>query len=1400
MSMHRLSKPSHTTTRLRGGLGPLLSLLILVGQGVPAQAQLAATATEAEQNFDARLDHNRNHVALPRSAQQGAIQQLRDRAPGLAVSYDSTTGVTRTLRRRGGQLTAERPGVDAMRVARDFIANRYVDLGMSADDLADYEVTDKVHSSLTGVTHIYLRQNYLGLPVYNGQLQINVDARGRVLSVNNTCMPDIAAATASKVAAVSAAQAVAAVANHLRIPLAQPPQILSEPLSRTGTSRVRSSISLSDIEARLMWLPIQAGDARLVWNLQIAPTKSGQVFDLTVDATSGQIWTRFSWVAQDSYRVFPTPVESPSHSLAPPPADGRSVVTDPADLSASPFGWHDTDGLPGAEFTVQRGNNVHAYDDKNDVNAGICPSSPSPPASQPDCGVLLDCAFPVDFTLAPSQSTSAAVTNLFYWNNLIHDVQYRYGFDAAAGNFQANNYGAGGSALDYVLAEAQDGGGINNANMCTPPDGQRPRMQMFLWNLTTPSRDGDFDNGIIVHEYGHGISNRLVGGGSNVSCLNNSQQPGEGLSDWWALAYTAKAGDQAADGRGIGTYALGQPTSGRGFRVQRYSTDPSINTHTYESIRGARIPHGIGEVWAQGIWEVYWALVDTHGFSPNLHDPLDGFGNQRAMLYVNEGLKNTTCSPTFTDVRDGILLAAAGPPYNGEDTCLLWESFAFFGLGEDAVSGGPNSTTPTNGFGVPAMCPGPPTLSIVATVPTAQEAGPVSGVITITRTRDTSAAQDIFYTVSGDAVAGVDYAALSGSVNMTVGQTTATISVDPIDDILIEPNKQVVVTITPDPSYVIGGGSPGTATVTIVSEDAPPRVSIVATDPTATESGPSSGAFTITRALDIGRVVTVNYAVSGTATAGDDYVSLLGSVSMAVGQASAVVEVNPIDDSTPEPNETVVVTLLPDSAYTVVQPTTATLTIVSEPTVSVTASDATATEAGPTSGAFTVTRSFDTANPLTVNYVLGGTATPGADYAPLAGSVNMAASQTIAVIVIDPIDDAVLEFDDETVDLTLTPDPAYIVGVPAEATVAIVSDEARPIVTLSVGEATATESPLTSASFLVTRVDDITLPFTVDYFVTGQAIQGTDYQSIGTSAVIPAGQASGIIEIVPIDDSAVEVDESIQLILLSGPTYEAVSPVSIVRISSDDGIPLPVFEARWREDERRLDVAGVGAPAFTTVVVKNELGVRIGTAFSASDGSWFLRFDPLSINLIPPCVVAAGTGGVAGTEFPVRDTTTSCAPLPPPAPDTTAPAVSLTSPSDGSTISGTVPLSVDAADEAGGSGVAEVRVFLDGATGSPFATFIAPPYNLNWNTTILAEGSHTLQVEAEDGAGNVGLASEVTVTITTLAPSVPAASAGVRALIALGIVAGSFAAIRRRQFALRGRARSSSRPTARTMS
>jgi len=663
-----------------------------------SSAAASQGVTDDERHYDARIDYNAAFIASQRVLPAPASKAFAANLEEAQVEADAATGAVSALTSQSGYLTDKASGAP-MTLAMNFVRTNLAALGLEAADLQGYAVTDVVYSKVTGATHVYLQQRYRGIPVYNAQLHINVNRDGRVISVNNSFLPGIARAVSSLSPRMQLPAAVNSAAQFSGIAAPAQLQALQTPRGvQQETSVPQAGMSLRPIAGKLMLLPIRQGEARLVWNFQIHTLDQEHSWDYTVDANSGQVWTRFDWVAGDQYRVYRNPAESPNHTSPLPPSDGRVLVVNPANTTASPFGWHDTNGVAGAEFTTTQGNNVQAY---TDVDANNSPDA----GSSPSGGTALSFDFPLNLTQAPSAYRPAAVTNLFYLNNFIHDVQYQYGFDEAGGNFQVNNYGRGGLGNDSVQAEAQDGAGTNNANFGTPPDGQRPRMQMFIWTSPNPDRDGDLDAGIVFHEYGHGISNRLIGGPANVNCLTNRQQAGEGLSDWWALAQTAEVGDAGTDPRGMGTYALGQPTSGLGIRTQRYSTDPAVNTWTYASINGMAVPHGVGSVWAQAAWEVYWKLVNKWGFDPNFFNAAGSAGNQRMMLYVVEGLKNTACNPTFTQIRDGIIQAAVDN-HGGEDVCPMWEAFAAFGLGTNAVSGGANSTTPTNGFAVPASCQG----------------------------------------------------------------------------------------------------------------------------------------------------------------------------------------------------------------------------------------------------------------------------------------------------------------------------------------------------------------------------------------------------------------------------------------------------------------------------------------------------------------------------------------------------------------------------------------------------------------------------------------------------------------------------------------------------------------------
>jgi len=290
------------------------------------------------------------------------------------------------------------------------------------------------------------------------------------------------------------------------------------------------------------------------------------------------------------------------------------------------------------------------------------------------------------------------VTNLFYWNNLLHDIFYAAGFDEVAGNFQEDNFGLGGAENDAVQANAQDGGGYNNANFYTPPDGMRPRMRMYLWNAQKPMRDGSLDSGIIVHEYGHGVSNRLTGGPQNSNCLNTFQAGGmgEGWSDFWAVGFQMRASDKSSDSFPMGSYA----NWGNGIRPYPYSTDFKVDPQTLAYIdrpdyRG-RV-HSIGSVWATILLEVYWEMVNQYGFDSDWYI---GTGGNNALFHdVVDGLKLQPCNPTFVDARNAIILAEE--QNGGNYICDLWRAFARRGLGWNAVT---TNDKVVENFDLPASC------------------------------------------------------------------------------------------------------------------------------------------------------------------------------------------------------------------------------------------------------------------------------------------------------------------------------------------------------------------------------------------------------------------------------------------------------------------------------------------------------------------------------------------------------------------------------------------------------------------------------------------------------------------------------------------------------------------------
>ncbi|KAJ3385109.1 Fungalysin/Thermolysin Extracellular metalloproteinase 5 [Lobulomyces angularis] len=612
-------------------------------------------------------------------------------------------------------------------------------------------VTSSHKSDHNGVTHVYLQQIINGLKVANSFANVNLDRSGNVLSFGSSFYlgsgippsfekdmpknPDDTLVDQTDDAQdysffsffsrttkegekkrLNPSDAILYLAKHLQIEYDQDVvevepvyNILSTNGLVTPSHSLKVPFALSDVPCTLSYIQVHLNgntELKLVWDLEVEMEDSW--YHAHVDSDTGDVHSLVDWVSDATYNVFPLGVNDP--------IDGdRKVAKNPENEAASPTGWHTQRGK---NFSDTRGNNVFAQE--NLEGGGNWKDNYRPNGKK---DLVFD--FPYDKNKDPSTYVDLAVTNLFYWNNIIHDLFYVYGFDEKAGNFQEHNFGKGGKENDGVIANAQDGSGTNNANFATPPDGQRGRMRMYVWDVVKPSRDGDLEGGIIVHEYAHGISTRLTGGPANSGCLGwgESGGMGEGWGDFFATIFRHTPKTKRSDVFAMGKYANG----GKGIRKYSYSESMDINPSTYQYITKPAYwgVHAKGEVWAAILLEAYWEVVEAVGFEA---DWFNAFGNKKnrgkktyydifnmehvekkkpsseklkgntlMMQLVVDGLKLQPCYPSFVDARDAII-EADEVGFGGEHVCLLWKGFAKRGLGYGARAGGRQS------FEIPGKC------------------------------------------------------------------------------------------------------------------------------------------------------------------------------------------------------------------------------------------------------------------------------------------------------------------------------------------------------------------------------------------------------------------------------------------------------------------------------------------------------------------------------------------------------------------------------------------------------------------------------------------------------------------------------------------------------------------------
>jgi Fungalysin metallopeptidase (M36)/PA domain/Secretion system C-terminal sorting domain/Fungalysin/Thermolysin Propeptide Motif len=818
-------------------------------------------------------------------------------------------------------------------------------LSLSNQDIADAVISSAVKDEKTGLQYVYLQQAYRNIKVYNQVITVLLK-NNTVSYSSGAFIKELSKKGGTKTQGVPASQAIVKAAEHLKTKT--PDVRLIKDKMATDKKMIFSpgGIARENIETELIWYINEKNEIKLCWNVNISMTESADWWNVQIDAVSGEYVNKDNWtvheanpkdkknlsaihvfgnktnaktfsppafspaslVTNGNYYVCPFPIESPLYGNF--ATESNPWLKAGAGNNATTHGWH-FDGT--TDYITTQGNNVHAYEDRNNANVpGMYATSSTPIPG-------LNFATVPDFTLPATTAAnqSAAITNLFYWNNIIHDVLYQYGFTEAAGNFQQDNLGRGGLGGDYVRAEAQDGLGINNANFGTPVDGLRPRMQMYLFynsintftvntpaaiagnytvaesgfsvnnklsnvgpvsgqvvsyddgvagnlgclpainaaalngkialitrgtcgfivkvknaqnagaigviminnaagapivmggtdntitipavmvsqadgallnaqvannlNITMTGKiievDGDFDNGVITHEYGHGVSNRLTGGPNIVSCLSHAEQGGEGWSDYLALMLTQNwATTQLTDGskrRTIANYDLSQSTTGSGFRNFPYSTNMAISPLTYANMGVAPIGtqvHNIGEIWCSALWEMTWEIIKQTGtITSDLYQSTEEGGNIVALRLVMEGMKLQPCRPGYIDARNAIL-AADQALYNGKYSCSIWKAFAKRGMGFSASQGSNLSAIDqTAAFNYPCVeitCPSDITVNA--------DAGLCSASLNLTGTNGASAvgnpAPVITYAVNGNNIV-LPYAFPVGTTEVTATAT-----------------------------------------------------------------------------------------------------------------------------------------------------------------------------------------------------------------------------------------------------------------------------------------------------------------------------------------------------------------------------------------------------------------------------------------------------------------------------------------------------------------------------------------------------------------------------------------------------------------------------------------------------
>jgi extracellular elastinolytic metalloproteinase len=611
---------------------------------------------------------------------------------GAVVKMDGLTGSANRVRVPEGFLTGP-SGAAPQAIARGFLSGNPGLFKLTPADVTGLQVARDYASTGMGMRHLTLQPVHAGIPVLQAEVKFDLRTTGELISVSGSAVPDLRATVNTVTPTLTAAQAlhlanraVGVKGNALSAAVTPVAQF------RTGTRRptlfAASAVYDRAPVVQLTYLPTGRGQTRLAWETTLWRRGEEDVYQVLIDAVTGRTLFVNNYTDQAHGPVYDR--EAPQDGT---PFNGATpAVLDRVDktFDGSEFfnnGDPHRDWWAGAAQTTTDDNNTTTGSFRDLQNFLVATAAAGG-----------NFTFTLSLAQAPSTYTKAAIVNEFYWNNRCHDIWYGFGFNEAAGNFQKSNFGLGGSGNDPVLATTQFGADAqppkrNNANFSTPPDGSQPVMRMFEFDETNPFRDSDLAADVIAHEYGHGVTNRLIGNGGGLGGFQGGAM-GEGLSDFQSLMVHSQPTDPLGLPYPIGGYVINNFAGG--IRSQPYSPNRSSFTRTFLNI-GDQIPnfgpevHLAGEIMCNAVFDAFGRFTNRLGAA--------GARTRAMQLFIN-ACKLCPSNPTYLDFRDALLTADANGFANA-DKDDIWAAFAEHGMGVNASTSGVDDVNPVEDFSTP---------------------------------------------------------------------------------------------------------------------------------------------------------------------------------------------------------------------------------------------------------------------------------------------------------------------------------------------------------------------------------------------------------------------------------------------------------------------------------------------------------------------------------------------------------------------------------------------------------------------------------------------------------------------------------------------------------------------------